>query len=190
MTIHDISHLDALWDTASLVAEGAVNVNPVESFVLGVSMLLHDAAMSRAAYPEGINQIKTTVAWKDTIARAALSEEEHGNDHIDLDNPSDQVVQQVLPDVLRQLHAEHAELLAQQAWSFPDGNNQYLIKDSDLRTFYGPTIGWIARSYWWPVHKVCDELTQNLGALADRTRSCRRLCKTRVSVASCRCVAS
>jgi hypothetical protein len=52
MTVHDISHLDALWDTASSVAEGAINVNPAEAFVLGASILLHDAAMSLAAYPE------------------------------------------------------------------------------------------------------------------------------------------
>ena len=35
LTVHDISHLDALWDMASAVAEGAVNVNPAEAFVLG-----------------------------------------------------------------------------------------------------------------------------------------------------------
>ena len=62
MTVHDISHLDALWDTASLVAEGAVNVTPAESFVLGASILLHDAAMSLAAYPGGVTEIKNTVA--------------------------------------------------------------------------------------------------------------------------------
>jgi hypothetical protein len=60
MTVHDISHLDALWDTASLVA-GAINVNPAEAFVLGASILLHDAAMSLAAYPGGLNEIKTTL---------------------------------------------------------------------------------------------------------------------------------
>ena len=68
MTIHDISHSDALWDTASLVAEGAVNVNPAEAFVLGASILLHDAAMSLAAFPGGLEEIKNTIAWKDAVA--------------------------------------------------------------------------------------------------------------------------
>jgi hypothetical protein len=31
LTVHDISHLDALWDSASSVAEGAVSVNPAEA---------------------------------------------------------------------------------------------------------------------------------------------------------------
>jgi hypothetical protein len=51
MTVHDLTHLDALWETASLVAEGAIDVSPPEGFVLGASILLHDSAMTVAAYP-------------------------------------------------------------------------------------------------------------------------------------------
>jgi hypothetical protein len=68
LTVHDISHLDALWDTASSVAEGAVSVNPAEAFVFGASILLHDAAMSLAAYPGGLAEVRATIAWKDAIA--------------------------------------------------------------------------------------------------------------------------
>ena len=171
MTVHDISHLDALWDTASSVAEGAVNVNPAESFVLGTSILLHDAAMSLAAYPRGVTEIRKTVAWHDAIARVALSAEESGDARIDLEDPPDDVAQQVVPDVLRRLHAEHAEVLAEQAWCSPGGEQLYLIEDSDLRRFYGPTIGQIAHSHWWSVHKVEDELSEDLGALANRTHN-------------------
>jgi len=92
MTVHDISHLDALWDSASSIAEGAVNVNPAEAFVLGASILLHDAAMSLAAYPGGLAEVRTTVAWKDAIARLALASEESGGRKIDSENPPDAVV--------------------------------------------------------------------------------------------------
>ena len=85
MTVHDISHLDALWDTASSVAEGAINVNPAEAFVLGASILLHDAAMSLAAYPGGLAEVRTTVAWKDAIARLALASEESGGEKFDVE---------------------------------------------------------------------------------------------------------
>ena len=171
MTVHDISHLDALWDTASSVAEGAVNVNPAEAFVLGAAILLHDSAMSLAAYPGGISDIRRTVAWKDAIARLALTAEESGGDRIDVDNPPDGVVRQVVPDVLRRLHAEHAESLAEQAWLSADGTQVYLIEESDLRGFYGATIGRIAHSHWWSVHKVERELSEDVGALANRTRN-------------------
>src|SRR3546814_7490602 len=70
MTVHDVTHLDALWDTASLVADGAVTVNPAEAFVLGASILLHDAAMSLGAYPNGLADVRKTVAWQDEIGRA------------------------------------------------------------------------------------------------------------------------
>src|SRR3546814_20791640 len=65
MTVHDVTHLDALWDTASLVADGAVTVNPAEAFVLGARILLHDAAMSLGAYPNGL---------ADEIGRASCRE--------------------------------------------------------------------------------------------------------------------
>jgi len=169
-TIHDISHLDALWDTASAVAEGAINVNPAEAFVLGASILLHDAGMSLAAYPGGLAQVQTTIAWKDAIARVALASEEGRGEPIDSANPPEAVMKQIIPDVLRRLHAEQAELLAEQAW-IANGKPHYLIEDSELRGFYGPTIGRIAHSHWWSVHKVEEELSEDLGAMASRTRN-------------------
>ena len=171
MTVHDVSHLDALWDTASIVAEGAVRVNTAEAFVFGTSILLHDAGMSLAAYPGGIPEIRNTTRWSDAVAQVVLSMEESEADTIDPDNPPGSIVQQILPIVLRQLHAERAEVLAEQAWRSADNEQLYLIENSDLRYFYGPTIGQIAHSHWWPVHKVETELSENLGALANCTQS-------------------
>lgn len=171
MTVHDISHLDALWDTASSVAEGAVNVNPAEAFVLGASILLHDAAMSLAAYPGGLAEVMKTVAWKDAVARLALASEENAGTRFDVDNPPKAVVDRVLPDVLRRLHADRAEELAEQAWRTPDGSQVYLVEDSALRLFYGPTIGQIAHSHWWSVQKLEHEFSDDLGALAHRSRN-------------------
>ncbi|PXX51134.1 HD domain-containing protein [Aquitalea magnusonii] len=171
MTVHDITHLDALWDTASSVAEGAINVNPAEAFVLGASILLHDAGMSLAAYPGGLSEVKTTVAWKDAIARFALASGENDGEWFDVSNPPAMVEQRVVPDVLRRLHAERAEDLAEQAWNASDGSQLYLVEDSELRRFYGPTIGQIAHSHWWPVQKLEREFSEDLGALASRTRN-------------------
>lgn len=171
MTVHDISHLDALWDTASLVAEGAVSVNPAEAFVLGGSILLHDAAMSLAAYPGGLAEVRLTVAWKDGMARLALASEENGPKKFDVDDPPPQIVERLIPEVLRRLHAERAEELAEQSWRTADGTQVYLVEDSDLRQFYGPTIGQIAHSHWWSVQKLEQEFSEDLGAFANRTRN-------------------
>src|SRR3546814_18906704 len=78
MTVHDVTHLDALWDTASLVADGAVTVHPADAFVLGASILLHDAAMSLGASPNGLDDVRNTVAWQDAAARLSLADQATG----------------------------------------------------------------------------------------------------------------
>ena len=55
LTVHDITHIDALWWTASEIAGPDYPLNPAEAFVLGGAFLLHDAAHCMAAYPGGIN---------------------------------------------------------------------------------------------------------------------------------------
>src|SRR5258708_30827750 len=46
LTVHDVSHLDALWEIADLTAGEDYELNPAEAFVFGASVLLHDAGMS------------------------------------------------------------------------------------------------------------------------------------------------
>ena len=127
--------------------------------------------MSLSAYPGGLVEVKRTVAWRDAVARLALAAEESGDEKFDVENPPGAVVQRIVPDVLRQLHAEHAEVLAEQAWRADDGSETYLIEESDLRRFYGPTIGQIAHSHWWSVQRLEQEFSEDLGALANRTRN-------------------
>jgi hypothetical protein len=170
MTVHDITHLDALWDTASLVADGAVTVTPPEAFVLGASILLHDAAMSLGAYPNGLSDVRKTTAWMDAVARLSLAEVEAGRKPLDLDALPQDVEGRLIADVLRRLHAEQAEILAEQAWD-GGGEQVFLIDDPELRHFYGPTIGQIAHSHWWSVQKVDLQLAGDLGALAHRTKN-------------------
>ena len=163
MTVHDISHADALWDMASLVADNTVTLNPAEGFVLGASFLLHDAAMSLAAYPGGLKDVKKTLEWKDAVVRFAKASKESAGTPINTKNPPNPVIRQVLPEVLRRLHARQAESLAVQEWIVPNHEPQYLIENSDLRGSYGTIIGRIAHSHWWTVHKVEHEMPEKLG---------------------------
>ena len=160
LTVHDLSHLDFLWGTASLVTEEEkIHLSPPAAFVFGASVLLHDAALTIAAYPNGIEDIKKTVEWQDADARLDQSNcSRDGNDTI-------------LPDVLRRLHARQAEVLAKQAWTDSNGQKQYLIENSALRSFYGETIGKIAYSHWWDIQRIEQELSQNLGPFSE-TSNC------------------
>jgi hypothetical protein len=164
-TVHDITHLDALWETASLVADEAMTLNPPEAFVFGGAILLHDAAMTLAAYPGGVGEVQALPEWKDFLA---LQERNSSNA---VDNG------QILMEVLRTLHAKSAQRLATQAWesSTADINanplREYLIEENDLRRFYGPSIGLIAHSHWWSVSRVEQELNRHLGPMPPITQN-------------------
>lgn len=151
-----------------MVAKGAINLSPAEAFIFGASVLIHDSAMSLAAYPNGISDIITTTAWKDAVAAATAQETDSGGCST---MTSDRVIIQVLPGVLRQLHAEHAETLAHQSWVSAQGDATFLIEDSDLRAFYSKTIGEIAHSHWWPADRAGNEFAEDLGAYPTRTMS-------------------
>ena len=166
-TVHDVNHIDALWETASIVAEGSIAMSPAEAFVFGAAVLLHDAALSIAAFPNGLADIKKTVAWKDTIARFSSEISIEGV----IEKPAPEVIKRAIPEVLRRLHAEHSAELVEQSWSLPSGEPIFLIDDSELRYFYGRTIGLIAHSHWWPVIRIEAELNEDLGAFSPRTRS-------------------
>lgn len=170
MTVHDLTHLDALWETASIVTEGAITLSPPEGFVFGASVLLHDAAMTIAAYPNGLADIESTVTWKDAVARWQQSQQDTKTGGYTR-TITPEIRRQLLPDVLRRLHAEQAEVLATQAWGLQHGEQQYLIDDPEVRSFYGKTIGEIAHSHWWSVERVEQELANDLGALPTRTRN-------------------
>jgi len=69
LTQHDISHLDALWETATLIAGKDYPINPLEAFVFGGAILLHDSALSFEAYSGGITAIRSTIKWQDAYHR-------------------------------------------------------------------------------------------------------------------------
>jgi len=68
LTVHDLSHIDALWEMADILTGGHYELNPAEAFVLGGAILLHDSAMTVAAYPGGLAEIKSTPEYSDALA--------------------------------------------------------------------------------------------------------------------------
>lgn len=157
LTVHNISHLDALWDVADIVAGVEYSVSPAEAFVLGMAFLLHDAATSTAAYPKGLESLKQTVEWRDFVAQ-------RGWDEAEMQDGTDKF-KAALFEVLRLLHPKQAEKLLAQSWAGLDGKERFLLEDIELRNYYGPTIGKIAHSHWWSIEKV-EEIWGNSHPLA------------------------
>lgn len=153
LTVHDITHLDALWETASLVAGPGYVLNPAEGFVFGAAVLLHDSAMCLAAYPEGLNEVRKLPEWNDAVVYH-LRTAGHEVTPAHIASPPSEVARSALTDVLREVHAQRAAELPFVQWPATDGTREMLIQDSDIRSAYGDVIGQIAASHWWPVREL------------------------------------
>lgn len=159
LTVHDVTHLDSLWEMASIAAGGNFDLNPAEAFVFGGAILLHDAAMTLAAFPGGIAELREQTEWRDFYAKYAASV------------PPDDVAaakeaeKRATMDALRVLHAKQAENLPVISWMGPHKQSMFIIEDQQIRNFYGKKIGKIAHSHWWGIARVEAELSGTLGAL-------------------------
>ena len=163
-TVHDITHIDALWETAELVAQNDFELTPAEAFVLGGTFLIHDLGMGLASFPNGIEELKKEAIWKDTVAsllKEKLNRPIKDEDYLKLDKETEKVATE---NVLRLLHAKHAEKLALISWKNKDGKDIYLIENTELRESYGSIIGLIAHSHWWTVEELESKLPKTLGA--------------------------
>ncbi|MGO8141956.1 ATP-binding protein [Rhizobium leguminosarum] len=159
LTIHDVTHLDALWEMASIASGNTLDLNPAEAFVFGGAVLLHDAAMTLAAFPGGVKELRQQTEWQDLHARYAsvLSDQNA--------EAAKEAEDRATGDSLRLLHAKQAENLPSVSWMGPHKEPMFLIENQQVRNFYGPKIGKVSYSHWWPITKVEEELSGTLGAL-------------------------
>lgn len=163
-TVHDLTHLDALWEMADLFTGSNYSLNPAETFVLGGAILLHDAGMTVAAYPNGKEDIEKTLEYSNaytTIKNQLSSNPKSAISDSDIRSAA-------LIEALRNLHAQKAEELATTKWRSPqDASEIFLLDDSDLRTHYATTIGRIAHSHHWSHSKLQTEFASPIGAAPD-----------------------
>src|SRR3546814_21081868 len=88
--------------------------------------------MSLGAYPNGLADVRKTVAWQDAAARLSLADEENGGEGFDVTAQPKEIEERLIADVLRRLHAEQAEKLAEQDWD-AKGEQGYLIEEERER---------------------------------------------------------
>lgn len=164
LTIHDVTHLDALWETADLIAGDGYPFNPAEAFVFGGAVLLHDAALCFEAYTGGQSGLREHVEWKDAFA--AIETQHAGI-------PLDEKLDEADFSAMRSLHASRAAELGTASWIDPDGEAIYLIENLELRKHYGALIGQVAASHHWPIEDVLSKLPHQLNALPSMPREWR-----------------
>lgn len=145
LTIHDITHLDKLWEMSDFLLNDKFQLNPLEAYILGISILLHDSALTFSAYENGMNTIRNDIFWKDTFAK--LKFEQADTTEEEISKISDFLT-------IRKLHASQAEVLSTMSWSNPDGQELYLIDDFNLRNSIGKLCGEIAASHHLNIEDV------------------------------------
>jgi hypothetical protein len=161
-TVHDGSHLDALWELADTVAGNEATLNPLDAYVLGGAILLHDLGLALASYPGGRSTLRKEPEWSDALTAALERNLERPPLKAELASPPRDVEAEAEQRVLRQRHAARAEELAQLGWRAA-GQQLYLIEDSELRSSYGPLMGQIAHSHWWSTAELPRVFKRSLG---------------------------
>ena len=136
ITVHNITHLDALWETADLIAGPAFEINAAEAFVFGAAVLIHDAGMTVAAFPGGLPELTTTTEWTDTIYAFYRTRGLPEPSRDAVKNPPSAFKEQILFNVLRSLHARQAENLIGMRWPLPSGGEQVCLLESEQLSGY------------------------------------------------------
>jgi len=152
LTVHDITHIDSLWEMADLVTSEDERLSPLEAFVLGGAFLVHDLGMGLAAYPDGFDELRQRPEFKDIVVALLAGRLGRHPSPQELETPDDAVIKDAKFSFIRNLHAARAEQLASATWKDrASGRSYYLLDDAELRDSVGPTIGKVAHSHWWPI---------------------------------------
>lgn len=101
LTLHDEAHLNAIWDRASQLTGDAYPINPLEAFVFGGAVLLHDVGHTVAAYEGGISEITGSVEYRDAIASLLRAKGANPPEEKDLLKPPREIAEIALFRALR-----------------------------------------------------------------------------------------
>jgi len=164
LTVHDITHIDALWEMGDVVTDKKEVLSPLAAFVLGGAFLIHDLGMGLAAYPEGFDVLRQQPAFKDILISLLTAKLGRPPSTKELDQPNEDVLQSAKFTFIRNLHAHRAEQLIFTTWTDKvSGKTFGLLDDRELRERLGPTIGKIAHSHWLPVNQLRNAFPRPLG---------------------------
>ena len=165
LTLHDLTHIDALWEIAGTILGPNYDITPAEGFVLGVAFLLHDLGMALPTVDGGVKALKADPRWKDLVTYEYQTSLDREPSVEEISNPEEEIYNRVLLSLLQQIHAANAERLASTALSLgKDNDSIYLIDDLEIRQSFGRVIGQVAHSHWWDLSKLDREFQRIVGA--------------------------
>jgi hypothetical protein len=163
--------MDALWELADVIAGDDAELNPAEGFVLGVAILVHDLAMSHAAYVLRGSSLRDHSTWPDVLAARIRARFGRAPIPSEMAAPPEDLAAEAEQELLRTLHSESAVLLPTAEWDRLDGTKEYLIEDPEIRGAYGRLIGRIAASHHWDKSLLVGEFGTRTGAISSAPAS-------------------
>lgn len=153
LTLHDEKHFARLWECADMIVGPDYELSPIETFVFGVAILIHDAAHTVLAYEGGLESLQQTDEWRDAVALA--TENYDGLDSPDVTELHGPLFRAVLFDTLRALHAKQAEVMLSRSFRHPRLQTEhFLVQDPTIRDHFGRLIGKVAASHHWNVAEL------------------------------------
>ena len=165
LTLHNLTHIDALWETASTITGEDFFLTPTEGFVLGGAFLLHDLGMALPSVDGGIAALKNDPRWADLVTYEYQVVFDRDPTPEETQDPTDDIHDRVLLSILQQVHASSAERLI--SIPFKPNNTSdpiYLIDETELRRNFGQIVGLIAHSHWWTLSEVERQFQRTIGA--------------------------
>ena len=157
LTVHNISHVDGLWQVASTITGKDYDINPLEGFVLGCAFLMHDAVLSYEAFG-GVDALRNTPQWKDYL-KAVQQENVMTQEEVQQKEADFRTIRFFHAKAINDKKIKDKELHRQQ-FKKNDGATFYIIEDpSDpenqtLRIHLGELICDIAASHHLNIDKV------------------------------------
>ena len=132
LTMHQFSKLDRLWAVAGSLSGDEFFPIPLERYLFGTAVLLHDAALSFDASSGRQPDARETVQWNDELNSLRANQSAVDLAAVDFERP-------------RTLHTPRPADLAFAPRDTDDGHH-YIIAAAHPGIQYGPQIGDIASS--------------------------------------------
>jgi hypothetical protein len=153
ITLHDERHFSALWHAADALCPDTIKLTPLELFIFGIAVLIHDAAHTTLAYEGGMTELKQTPQWSDNAA--IIKEKQSTNNTVALE-PAD-LDKRIFFETVRSIHAKQAKYFLNKPFNHPAFNTSYfLIDDQTIRSHMSDLIGSIAASHHWNITKLSE----------------------------------
>lgn len=156
LTDHSLEHSKMLWNYAALIVGDSFTLNPLESYILHICFLIHDAGMCFSILDNKAD-IEATDIYKDFVA---------------LNQSMVDVEKEALFYSVRKLHGEFALIIPKSV--LPSG--KMVINDENLRDEFSELVGKISKSHSMDISYIDNELfLYTSPKYVDLPIDCRRL---------------